>query len=102
MAGKPNNYQLYLHYLIKFCDNISYKLIPRKIYGNSGMAHIADINQAPSPYSMLQHIGRVATPKIVLRHCLRYLQTTLIMGGWELVSEFMYCSSIVFYCSIVL
>ena len=35
---------------------------------------------APSPYSMLQDIGRVATPKLVSRNCFRYLQTTLIMG----------------------
>ena len=34
----------------------------------------------PPPYSMLQNIGRVATPKFVPRNCLRYLQTTLIMG----------------------
>ena len=43
----------------------------------------------PSPYSMLQHIGRVATPKLVATDCLRYLQTTLIMGGGVLVSEIM-------------
>ena len=29
---------------------------------------------------MLQHIGRVATPKLVQRNCLRHLQTSLIMG----------------------
>ena len=45
------------------------------------MVHFAEINQAPSPYSMLQHIGRVATPKLVPINCLRYLQTTLIIGG---------------------
>ena len=33
--------------------------------------------------------GRVATSKLMLRNCLRYLQTTLIMGGGGLVSEFM-------------
>ena len=38
---------------------------------------------------MLQDIGRVATPKLVSRNYLRYLQTTLIMGGRGLVSEFM-------------
>ena len=38
---------------------------------------------------MLQHIGRVATPKLVPRTSLRYLQTTLTMGGGRLVSEFM-------------
>ena len=44
------------------------------------MVHFAEINQAPSPYSMLQHIGRVTAPELVSRNCLRYLQTTLIMG----------------------
>ena len=41
----------------------------------------AEINQVPSTYSMCQDIGRVAAPKLVARHCLRYLQTTLIMEG---------------------
>ena len=45
------------------------------------MVHFADINQTPSSYSMLQDIGRVATPKLVLRNCLRYLQTKLIMAA---------------------
>ena len=62
------------------------------------MVQFAEINQATSPYSMLQDIGRaakpnlvprnclryfgrVAKPKLVPRNCLRYLQTTLIMGG---------------------
>ena len=47
------------------------------------------INQTPSLFSMLQQIGRVATPKLLPRHCLRYLQTTLIIGGGGLVSEVM-------------
>ena len=63
--------------------------MPGKIYENSGMDHFAEINQAPPPYSILQYIGRVAIPKLVSRNCLRYLQTTLMMGGGELVSEFM-------------
>ena len=54
------------------------------------MVDIAEINQAPPPYSVLLYIGRVATPKFVPRNCLRYLQTTLIMGGGRLVSEFMW------------
>ena len=45
------------------------------------MVHFTKISQAPSPYSMLQDIGRVATPKIVPRNCLIYLQTTFVMGG---------------------
>ena len=39
---------------------------------------------------MLQHIGRVATPKILPRNFVRYLQTELIMGGGGLVLEFMW------------
>ena len=54
------------------------------------MVHFAEINQALSPYSMLQHIGRVATPKLVPRNYLRYMQTTLKMRGGGLVSEFMW------------
>ena len=86
IAGKSNNYRFYLPNFLKFCDNISHKLlrptksIPGKMYGNSGMVNFAEINQAPPPYSMLQDIGRVATLKLVPRDCLRYLQTTLIMG----------------------
>ena len=38
------------------------KSIPRKISGNSGMVHFAEINQTPFCYSMLQHIGRLSTP----------------------------------------
>ena len=75
-----------LQYLTQIIET---KSIPGKIYENSGMVHFAEINQAPPPYSMLQYIGRVATPKLVSRNCLRYLQTTLIMGGGGLVSEFM-------------
>ena len=76
----------YLQYLAEIVET---KSIPGKIYGNSGMIHFAEINQVSSPYSMLQHIGRVTTPKLVSGHCLRYLQTTLIMGGGGMVSEFM-------------
>ena len=32
------------------------------------MVHFVEIDQAPSPYSMLQHIGRVETPKHVARN----------------------------------
>ena len=53
------------------------------------MVHFAEINQISSPYSTEQHIGRVAKPKLLPRNCLRYWQTTLIMGGGGLVSEFM-------------
>ena len=40
-----------------------------------------EINQAPPPYSMLQHIERVVTPKLAPRNCLRYLQTALTIEG---------------------
>ena len=53
------------------------------------MVNFVEINPALSPYSMLQHVGRVATPKLVPRNYLRYMQTTLKMGGGGLVSEFM-------------
>ena len=66
------------------------KSIPGKISGNPAMVHLAEINQVSSPYLMLQHIGGVATPNLVPRNCLRYLRTTLIVGGGELVSEFMW------------
>ena len=54
------------------------------------MVHFAEINQAPSPNSMLQYIGRVAPPKLVPRNCLRYLQITLKMEGEGLLSEFIW------------
>ena len=47
------------------------------------MVLFAEINQASSPYSMLQYIGRVATLKLVPRNCLRYMQTTWIMRGGD-------------------
>ena len=53
--------------------------IPGKILGNSGLGHFAEISHAPPTYSILQHIGRVATPKLAPRNCLRYLQTTLYL-----------------------
>ena len=62
------------------------------------MVHFANINQTPSPYSMLQHTGRVAKPKLAPRNCLRYLKTTLILGGggWGvgLRIHLRYCRSI--------
>ena len=52
--------------------------IPGKNSGNSGMVLFPDINQTTSPYSMLQHIGRVATPKLVPRN-------VIDNGGGELM-----------------
>ena len=65
------------------------QLNSRKIPGSSGMDHFAKTNHTLSPYSMLQHIGRVATPRLVRRNCLRYFLTPLIMGEEGLDSEFM-------------
>ena len=74
----------------KFCGNITEtKFISGITSGNSGIVNFAEINQVPLPYSMLQYLGRVATPKLVPRNCLIYLQTTLIMEGGGFVSEFM-------------
>ena len=60
------------------------------MYGNSGMFAFAEINQAPFPCSVLQHVRRVEPPKLLPEHCLRYLQTSLIMEERSLVSEFMW------------
>ena len=55
--------------------------IPGKIYGNSGMVHFTEINQDPSPYSMLQYIGRVATPKLLPRKLSQILANNIDNGG---------------------
>ena len=60
---------------------IETKSIPGKIYRNSGVVRFTKINQTPPPYSMLHHIGREALPRLATRNCLKYLQTTLILGG---------------------
>ena len=54
------------------------------------MVHFTIINQTPPPYSILQNVGREATPKLATTNCPTYLQTTLIMGWGGLVSEFMW------------
>ena len=54
------------------------------------MVHFTEINQTPPPYSILQDVGREATPKLATTNCPKYLQTTLIMGWGGLVSEFMW------------
>ena len=68
-----------------YCD----QSISAKVYGNSGMVHFSETNQVPFFYLVLQDIGRVAIPKLVLMNCLRSLKTTLIIGEVGLVSEFM-------------
>ena len=57
-----------LQYLTKIIETNS---VPGKIYENSGMVHFPEINRAHRSYSMLQHIGRVATTKLVAKNCLR-------------------------------
>lgn len=42
------------------------------------MIHFAHITQAFSPYSMLQHVGRVAKPRLVPKNSLKYWKTTLL------------------------
>ena len=45
------------------------------------MVHFTEIRQGPLPHSMFQHLRKVATPELVPRNCLRYLQTAMIIGG---------------------
>ena len=76
-------------YLTKIIET---KSIPWKISRTFGLVHLAEINQTPAPYLMLQYIGRVATLTLVPRNCLRYLQTTCGEGNlsqklWEVLSE---------------
>ena len=44
------------------------------------MVHFAEMSMVPPPYSILHHVRGIATPGLVPRNCLRYLQTTLTMG----------------------
>ena len=55
--------------------------MPQKIYRNFGKIHLEERDQFSAPFTMLQYIGRAAVPKFVPRNCLRYFETTLIMGG---------------------
>ena len=48
------------------------------------MVHFAEINQVLTLLLNFAVIGRVATPTLVARNCLRYLQATLIKGGVEI------------------
>ena len=55
------------------------------------MTHFAEINQASLLCALLQHIGRVARPKLEWRESLRYFQTTVITWGeGVLISESMW------------
>ena len=73
---------IFWRYLTKILET---KSIPGKNYKNFGMIHFVETNQVSFPNSILQHIGIVATLKLVSRRCLRYLQTTLIWweGDWS-------------------
>ena len=84
---KLSENQITTNFIYLTSSNFETKSIPVKTSWNSGMVHFAEINQVAPPYSMLHHVGRVAKPKLVPRNCLRYLQTTLIMGRGGLVSE---------------
>ena len=57
------------------------------------MVHFTEIKYAPPPYLTFQHIGRVATPKLVPRNCLRYFQTTLIIGEGDWSQNLYYALS---------
>lgn len=61
------------------------KSICAKKSGNSEMVHYVEKDQTLSFYSMLHHIERVASSKLLPRNSLRYLKTTLIIdgGGWS-------------------
>ena len=64
-----------------------------KISGDFRMVHFAEINQVTPSCSILQKTGKVVTPKLLPRNCLRCLQTTLItspLGTGGLVTEFMW------------
>ena len=76
IIGNKNLLMLYLQYLTQIIET---KSIAGKIHGNSWMVHFAELNQTP-PLLNVEHVGRIATPKLVQGKCLRYLQTTLIMG----------------------
>ena len=52
------------------------------------MIYFAEINHAHPPYSMLQYIGRVATPTLVPRNYL-ILANNIDNGGRGIVSELM-------------
>ena len=64
-----------------------------KISRHYRMVHFAEINQVTPSCSILQNTGKVVTPKLLPRNCLRCLQATLItspLGAGDLVSEFMW------------
>ena len=121
ITEKPNNHQFDLPNFLKFCGNISHKLLrPSQSLENIleilewKFHHFAEINQhppttqqllPPSPLPTLLNVAvcweRVASPKPVP------IKITLIIRGWEggqeeggrLVSELWY-SKLVWICKI--
>ena len=75
--GKPNCPQFYFLTSSNFVK-ISHKNYLdqvnswKKSYGNSGMVYFSKKTQAPSPYSVLKHIERVAKPNLGPQNYLRY------------------------------
>ena len=85
------DYQFYLPNFLKFCDNIAHTLLGSWQFLKFWNGPLCRNKIQPLPhYSMLQHIGRVTTLKLVQRNCRGYLQTTLIIGRGGLISEFMW------------
>ena len=94
-AGKPNNYLFYLQSFLNFKNSIAHTLLRpsqflEELLEIFLMVHFAEISQVSPPYWIFQHVGRVATLKLVQINCLRDLQTTLIMVGRGLVSKFVW------------
>ena len=90
IAREPNNYQFYLPKFLKFCENILHKLLGpsqclEKFIEVLEWSTLQKQIRPLPPYSILQHIEGVATPKLAPINCLWYLQTTLIIGegGWS-------------------
>ena len=85
------------HQTARLICNISHKLLRPSQFLEKFTVHFGDVNQAPSTHLILQHIGKVATKKLVPINCLKYLQTALIIRGRGLVSKIKWI--IVDYCS---
>ena len=85
IARNPINYLLCRPSFPKCCDNMSHKL-SRSYHFLKILLRIS--NGPPSthksrrgPFSIFQHVGRVATRKLLPRKCLRFLKTSTILYG---------------------
>lgn len=78
IAGKPSNY--------RYCKLLMRSQFLGKFLKLLKLSFFAEINQVPSPYSLLQHIGRVATTRLVPKNCLRYLDGNNIDNGKREIS----------------